>query len=374
MYQEDADDLKRRGNDAFAAGSHDEAIALYTSAIELDPTNAVLFSNRAAAYTKLEEYQKAKFDADMCIELKPEWAKGYWRKGTAEIEGQEYNAAIKTFERGLEYCPTDQNLVEGKKKAIQRAVILDSVVGDAHGSFDIDGPSKKEPVVQVVETSTEVKAEVTAVNIPNGTEKSSEKLENWPQSLEVEVNRILQSPDHYSILNVPQDATAAQLKRHYHALARMLHPDKCKLPRGEDAMKDVSIAYETLTNEAKRKQYDMYMNARKDDPEKGLETYAEWEARQAGTRLPKFVQNLLRVKGCRFVLVIIGGIIILPILLLSLVIVLIYMLIFVWPKEFILRCCFKDQWEEYKERKEERKRRAREKFDEDLQDELHSHV
>eukprot|EP00188_Purpureofilum_apyrenoidigerum_P005020 Plantae.Rhodophyta-Purpureofilum_apyrenoidigerum.ctg6154.p1 GENE.Plantae.Rhodophyta-Purpureofilum_apyrenoidigerum.ctg6154~~Plantae.Rhodophyta-Purpureofilum_apyrenoidigerum.ctg6154.p1 ORF type:complete len:375 (-),score=62.56 Plantae.Rhodophyta-Purpureofilum_apyrenoidigerum.ctg6154:132-1256(-) len=374
MCQENSDDLKRKGNDAFAAGRHDAAVGLYTSAIELDPTNCVLFSNRAAAYTKLEEYGKAKLDADMCIDLKPEWAKGYWRKGTAEMESQEYNNAIKTFERGLEYCPTDQNLVEGKKKAIQRAAIVDSVIGEAHGSFDIDGPSQKEPTAEVVGVSTEAKAEVISTQMANGGGRLSEKIENWPQSLEIEVDRILSAPDHYMILNVPQDATAAQLKKHYHALARILHPDKCKLPRGEDAMKDVSIAYETLTNEAKRKQYDMYMNARKENPEAGVETYTEWEARQAGSRLPKFVQKLLRVKGCLFIFVFLLILLFLPILVLAVVLIFIYKLIFVWPKELALKCCFKDQWEEYKERKEERKRRAREKFDEDLQDELQSHV
>uniref|UniRef100_A0A7S2ZWF3 J domain-containing protein n=1 Tax=Rhodosorus marinus TaxID=101924 RepID=A0A7S2ZWF3_9RHOD len=36
----------------------------------------------------------------------------------------------------------------------------------------------------------------------------------------------------------------------------MLHPDKCKLPRGEEAMKNLSIAYGTLNNDAKRKNYD----------------------------------------------------------------------------------------------------------------------
>uniref|UniRef100_A0A7S2ZXY0 Uncharacterized protein n=1 Tax=Rhodosorus marinus TaxID=101924 RepID=A0A7S2ZXY0_9RHOD len=71
----EAEEYKNLGNDAYASGRHTHAIAYYTTAIELDPTNAALFSNRAAAYTKIEEFQKAKYDADMCIELRPEWPK-----------------------------------------------------------------------------------------------------------------------------------------------------------------------------------------------------------------------------------------------------------------------------------------------------------
>ena len=41
--------LQAKGNAAFSAGAFEEAISFFTSAIELDPTNHVLYSNRSAA-------------------------------------------------------------------------------------------------------------------------------------------------------------------------------------------------------------------------------------------------------------------------------------------------------------------------------------
>ena len=67
--------MKKQGNDALGKGNSEEAIKLYTSAIELDPENHVLFSNRSAAFAKLRKFPEALRDAEKTIELNPEWPK-----------------------------------------------------------------------------------------------------------------------------------------------------------------------------------------------------------------------------------------------------------------------------------------------------------
>jgi stress-induced-phosphoprotein 1 len=52
-------------------------------AIELDPQNHVLYSNRSACYASLKEFNKALEDANVCVRLSPQWSKGYGRKGAA---------------------------------------------------------------------------------------------------------------------------------------------------------------------------------------------------------------------------------------------------------------------------------------------------
>ena len=74
---------KDRGNRAVQAGNFEDAIDNYSSAIELDPGNHVLYSNRAAAYCSVNQFQSALKDAQKCINLAPKFAKGYGRKAAA---------------------------------------------------------------------------------------------------------------------------------------------------------------------------------------------------------------------------------------------------------------------------------------------------
>ena len=67
--------FKDKGNEALRAGKFQEAVDNYTKALELEPENAVYYSNRSAAYAKLEDFNKSADDGQKAIELKPDWAK-----------------------------------------------------------------------------------------------------------------------------------------------------------------------------------------------------------------------------------------------------------------------------------------------------------
>ena len=57
------------------------AIDSDTSAIALDPTNAVYYSNRAAAYSSKSEHQNAVNDAEKALEVDPSFVRAYHRLG-----------------------------------------------------------------------------------------------------------------------------------------------------------------------------------------------------------------------------------------------------------------------------------------------------
>lgn len=106
------DELKAQGNAALQAENFTEAIKLYSEAIEQDPSNHILFSNRSAAYAKINDYENSLKDAEQTISLKSDWPKGYSRKGAALELLEKYDEALITYKEGLKIDPSNAQLNE----------------------------------------------------------------------------------------------------------------------------------------------------------------------------------------------------------------------------------------------------------------------
>ncbi|XP_026456983.1 U-box domain-containing protein 70-like [Papaver somniferum] len=113
--------LKDRGNEFFKAGNYLKAAAIYTQAIKKDPSNATLYSNRAAAFLHLVKLSKALADADTTITLNPEWDKGYFRKGCVLESMERYDDAIAALQIALQYNPQSAEVSRKIKRLGQLA-------------------------------------------------------------------------------------------------------------------------------------------------------------------------------------------------------------------------------------------------------------
>lgn len=64
--------------------------------------------------------------------------------------------------------------------------------------------------------------------------------------------------DFYEVLGVPRDADQSEIQRAYRKRARTLHPDVNKELRAEEAFKELSEAYDVLSDPDQRKRYDAF--------------------------------------------------------------------------------------------------------------------
>jgi len=116
-------EAKEKGNAAFKEQRYPEAVQHYNEALKRGPpkVNAEaykLFSNRAACYTKLGAWNEGLSDAEQCIALAPDFAKGYSRKGHLQFFMKEYDKAMETYEAGLKHDPDNAELKEGLMRCV----------------------------------------------------------------------------------------------------------------------------------------------------------------------------------------------------------------------------------------------------------------
>ncbi|BFZ55448.1 Hsp90 cochaperone [Savitreella phatthalungensis] len=115
-----AADLKAKGNAAFSAKDFPTAIDFFSQAIQVDPQNHVLYSNRSACHASLKDYSQALTDAEKCISIKPDWAKGYTRQGAALHGLNDLPRACDAYEKALELEPSNVQAQQGMNSIEQQ--------------------------------------------------------------------------------------------------------------------------------------------------------------------------------------------------------------------------------------------------------------
>merc|ERR1712232_1107040 len=115
-----AEEHREKGNEHFKAQRWADAKADYDEGVKRNPKDPKLYSNRAAALTKLMAYPDALRDLDECLKLDPKFVKAYSRKGAAHFFMKEYNKALKAYEDGLKVDKDNEECIKGREQVHQK--------------------------------------------------------------------------------------------------------------------------------------------------------------------------------------------------------------------------------------------------------------
>mmetsp|Transcript_15810 Transcript_15810/g.20115 ORF Transcript_15810/g.20115 Transcript_15810/m.20115 type:complete len:278 (-) Transcript_15810:258-1091(-) len=144
------EELRLQGNKALKNGEYETAIEHFTKGLEQEPENAILYSNRSAAYGALHRWSEALKDAQQAVFIRPEWAKAHSRVGLALYKKSNFEDAIQAYNTALKYDPSNSELskniatVQNAWKASERHVLAEELM--LKGKVDQALPFFKEAV------------------------------------------------------------------------------------------------------------------------------------------------------------------------------------------------------------------------------------
>merc|ERR1711981_636086 len=99
-------------------------------AINLDPTNAVYFSNRSACQANLGNWSACLEDSNKTIELRPEWFKGYTRLAFAFTALKMIKNAEKQYQIAAAFDDAPQSVHDSLAKCSEQAASSNSTIGE----------------------------------------------------------------------------------------------------------------------------------------------------------------------------------------------------------------------------------------------------
>ncbi|CAJ1978496.1 unnamed protein product [Sphenostylis stenocarpa] len=101
-----------RGNDLFKSERFTEACSAYEEGLRLDPSNSVLYCNRAACWFKLGKWERSIDDCDQALRIQPNYTKAILRRAASNSKLERWEEAIKDYELLRRELPDDSDVSE----------------------------------------------------------------------------------------------------------------------------------------------------------------------------------------------------------------------------------------------------------------------
>lgn len=103
---------RARGNDLFKSERFTEACAAYGEGLKLDPSNSVLYCNRAACWFKLGMWEKSIEDCNHALRIQPNYTKALLRRAASNSKLERWAEAVRDYEVLRREIPHDSEVAE----------------------------------------------------------------------------------------------------------------------------------------------------------------------------------------------------------------------------------------------------------------------
>ncbi|XVE50106.1 hypothetical protein DITRI_Ditri01bG0135000 [Diplodiscus trichospermus] len=103
---------RSRGNDLFRSERFTEACLAYGDGLRLDPSNSVLYCNRAACWFKLGHWERSVEDCDQALSIQPNYTKALLRRAASNSKLERWADAVRDYEVLRRELPDDNEIAE----------------------------------------------------------------------------------------------------------------------------------------------------------------------------------------------------------------------------------------------------------------------
>ncbi|GER29168.1 tetratricopeptide repeat-containing family protein [Striga asiatica] len=103
---------RARGNDLFRSERFTEACSAYGEGLRLNPSNSVLYCNRAACWYKLGQWEKSVDDCNQALHFQPNYTKALLRRALSNSKLERWSEAVRDYEVLRRELPDDNEVAE----------------------------------------------------------------------------------------------------------------------------------------------------------------------------------------------------------------------------------------------------------------------
>ncbi|KAG2789866.1 hypothetical protein PC129_g14208 [Phytophthora cactorum] len=270
---QDLKQLKHNGNERFKRGEYQEAVRFYSEAVQIDPQHqefcAIIYCNRAAAQMGLERYHTAILDCNEALQRKPNYPRALLRRARCYVALEMYHEAVKDFDRYLREQPRDRPVDATADVRRERNEAKAAIAKAREEARQRDAAKKRAEREQRQRRQRQWEEPSWNdsrfyENFRRNTGSSSNGNgygSNRHQSSGAGSRASFMAPKtqrrtHYDVLGIEKTATNDQIKKAYRKLALVYHPDKAKSSTHADLFKEMTAAYNVLSDESARSAYD----------------------------------------------------------------------------------------------------------------------